>query len=320
MELPAGAGLDRQLLKQVYVVSNKRFGGKAILKTDIAYCSAQNIAVIATAQDKKLHVISLRTDSKQPPDVKKYTFNSAVISISVAELETGFTVFALLARDAYLVSNSGTITRVERVPIRVATMARSENSVTVFGGTDEGYITKTDVVGSDANTSFKKVSESGICQIRLNRAGSVVACGFVNGSIGLFTANDLECDGIHEFRYGTIRCLAWNDSNTLLAFAAQDDNFYLMDIDSRHITCVSGHCSFVNSLSFDPIAKSGIRVMTCAEDAMIGCFDIIEGTPHAHKFGPFEHPIRAIACFKKFVITVDATSVVSLWGRKRPIS
>jgi WD40 repeat protein len=116
-----------------------------------------------------------------------------------------------------------------------------------------------------------------------------------------------------------IRCLAWNTTSDLLAFAGEDDNWYGIDVNEGYKVCqFSGHDSFVSDLSFDVGQAEKLWIFSAAQDSMVGCWDLTGDNPtRAAMIGPFVKPIRSIACFRKVIVTVDSGGSVICWRRTR---
>ena len=292
--------------------------GTASLKTAIIDCRKMSALVVVVARGTKCQVIEFGYTKRTQPTVKKYAFKESVCCVGALSFGDSYVACVILGKESYMIDSGGQVTFIGNVPLKVVTMGKLDDPV-VYGSAEVGYLTKT-LIGSDADTVVKKAYESNICQMQLNHTGSVLACGLVNGSISFVAEESLEVLNTYSLRYGTIRAIAWNRSDSLIAFAGQDDNLYLMNMEGSVVASLAGHTSFITSIAFEIMpceAKDHVRIFTSAEDANLGCFDTIGAEWNHRLFGPFPHPIRHVACFKQFVVVIDSRAYVSLYQRRK---
>jgi WD40 repeat protein len=304
--------------KRLYVVESRRFGGERKPKAAVFHCHSTNRIIVTTAAGRKLNVIALSMSAKAPPVTKKFSFESPVLAVSGCESKFGYSLFVLLEPQSFFVHEDGTTVFLPEFHATVAVLARfSDRHLLLYGGSDQGLLTKADFADTFEAQVVQSVpaASSGIRQLCL--ADELLACGFVNGTISIFQAATFQQVWTNRFRYGTIRCLAWSPRVDLLAFAGEDDDFYIIDLKQDHeVFRFAGHHSFVSDLSFEVGQADHVRIFSAAEDSICSCWDLVDRQPtQSAMIGPWGTPIRHIACFKKVVLTIDSGGKVVCWRR-----
>jgi WD40 repeat protein len=310
--------LPPETFKRLYVVESKRFRDERKPKAAVFCCHSTNRIIAAHAVDRKMDVISFSVSAKASPVAKKFSFESAVLAVSGCESLSGYSLFVLLETQSFFVHENGTIVFLSDFSATVAVIAPSgERNLALFGGSEEGTLMRAEFDDRLQLPNMQSVTaaSSGIQQLRL--ANELLACGFVNGTISIFRAAKLEQVWTNRFHNGTIRCLAWNPRADLLAFAGEDDDFYIIDINRDYdVFRFTGHNSFVSDLSFEVAHPDNVRIFSAAEDSMCGCWDLVDGqTSNSAMFGPQQTPIRHIACFRKILLMVDSGGTIMCWRR-----
>jgi WD40 repeat protein len=317
ISIPSSRGRPAQQFKPLYVVTTDRFAERLRPHSCIFDCPASSSVVVAVAVNTKLNIAVFQTVRRAPPTAHKYSFESPIVSLAGCESQHDFSIFVVLKENSYLIHADGTTILVKHLPILTVSLQNAADSFHLLGGTDNGLLAKVCLDNQTEAPFCKTVSTSGISQIEISNSRTLIACGFLNGSVALFRDDSFESVWSSDFDSGSIRALAWNRDSDILAFAGQDDNFYTIDV-SKDFAVLSfcGHSSFVNSLSFDPGWKSEIRLFSAAEDGMLGCWDAKEGKAvKAAMVGPFDQAMRQVVCLKKVLVSVDAAGGVVCWRR-----
>ena len=314
LEIPASKNNKPCFLKSIYAISTNRFAKNRKLKTATLSCKS-NIVVI-TGLGTKMHVVILDCRKIRNPEVRKYDFKESIVSLSAVKSRMGFTVFVLLKKDAYLIHGDGSTAYIQSVPMKIACLSEEQNEFFVYGGTTEGMIMKVGFNGSHSESLFAIGCDSGVCQMQLNNSRNLLACGFVNGTISLYSGDSLECRWSQTFHFGSIREITWSFDDSMLAFAAEDDNFNVIHpAKDWKITCVRGHRSFLNSISFDTVYPDEVRIFSSAQDAMIGCCDMSDSEITMTMLGRFKDPIMKIACFRRTIVAIDSNATIVCWRK-----
>jgi WD40 repeat protein len=307
-----------ETFKRLCVVESKHFREEQKPKAAVFFCRSTNRITAAHAVDRKLNAIAFSLSAKSRPVAKKFSFEAAVVAVTGCESMFGYSLFVLLESQSFFVHEDGTTVFLSEFPATVALLAPAgDRHLSLFGGSDQGRLMKADFDKTFQAALVLSVAAapSGIRQLRV--ANGLLACGFVNGTISIFSAATLQQLWTNSFRNGTIRCLAWNPRADLLAFAGEDDDFYIIDLKHNHnVSRFTGHNSFVSDLSFEVGHPHHVRIFSAAEDAMCGCWDLADGQPtKSAMIGPRRTPIRHVACFRGVVLMVDSGGTVVCWRR-----
>lgn len=316
------------IYKKLYTIETSRFGHSFIPRSCSYYTS--QISIVAVAVDKKLNLVTFPTETKEKPKVKKFSFEESINAISICEGEKNnekYTLLVVTKNEAFIIDSSSTITHVDILfPTTVAIICLYENNLYIISGSDNGIILKDSISKTGSSKRMDPGCESGLSNLQISQTKELIACGFLNGSVCLLKTETLECFWKQNFSYGSIRAFAWNNSDSILVFAAQDDNFYAINLNNNYsTTCFEGHNSFVNSISFDPYCKNDEQtIFTTAEDATIG-FWITNIKKNSNTIsllnstfiGPFETTIRSIQAMKYFVVTVDTNGTIICWRKTK---
>lgn len=326
---PSANNSNEHIYKKLYTIETSRFQHCFIPRICSYYTN--QITIIAVAVDKKLNLVTFPTKTKEKPKVKKFSFEESINSISICEDDKNIEQYLLLVvtkNEAFIIDSSSIITHVDIFPVTSAIICLYENNIFIISGSDNGIILKDTMSKPGKSQKIDPGFDSGISVLQLSQTKELIACGFLNGSVCLLKTSTLECFWKQIFSYGSIRAFAWNSLDRALAFAAQDDNFYIINLNSNYsTTCFEGHSSFINSISFDPCCKNDSQtIFTTAEDATIGIwiFDINNKDQNSDLasrsvfIGPFENTIRDIQAMKYFVVTVDTCGTIVCWRKTKP--
>lgn len=317
------------IYKKLYTIETSRFGHSFIPRS----CSyhTNQISIVAVAVDKKLNLVTFPTKTKEKPKVKKFSFEESINAISICEDEKNIDQYSLLVvtkNEAFVIDSLSVITHVDIFPTEVAIICLYESNIYIISGSDNGIILKDALSKSGKSNRVDPGCDSGLSLLQISQTKELIACGFLNGSVCLLKTSTFECLWKQTYSYGSIRAFAWNSLDKVLAFAAQDDNFYIINLnDNYSTTCFEGHNSFVNSISFDPCSKNKNQIIfTTAEDATIGVWVSCVNDEDSHYtisliksvfIGPFETTIRSIQAMKCLIVTVDTNGTIICWRKTK---
>ena len=325
---PSIKNTTEHIYKKLYVIETSRFGHSFIPRS-CSFCT-NKISIVAVAVDKKLNLVTFPIKTKEKPKVKKFSFEESINAISICEDEKNNEQYLLLVvtkNEAFIIDSSSIITHINIFPTAVAILCLYENNVYIISGSDNGIILKDTISKSGNSNKIDPGCDSGLSIFQLSQTKELIACGFLNGSVCLLKTSNLDCIWKQTFSYGSIRAFAWDSLDKFLAFAGQDDNFYVINLNNNFsTTCFEGHNSFVNSISFDPYCKNDEQtIFTTAEDATIGFWvsniksnsNNTISVENSTFIGPFETTIRSIQAMKYFIVTVDSNGTIVCWRKTK---
>lgn len=259
-----------------------------------------------------METVLIQTKQKEKPKVQKYEFREKIKLVSACESEFVYSVLAVLKDDAYVIHGNGEIVNIGQLNVSYALIANESNKLVIFGGTQDGVIAKTSLDSKDP-LLIANACASGVSHMKLTNCGKMLACGFQNGTVSVFSTSDFTLTWTNSYDIGAIRAIAWSSDNRYMAFGGQNDICYVIDAASDYeMLSFESHQSFVNALSFDKAFET-VRIFSCAEDATVAVSELSGAS--VTTMGPFAKPLREISCFSKLMVGIDADGTIMCWRR-----
>ena len=314
--------------RKMYIVETTRFDKKKFIP-HYSSCFSENFVFVAEAVDKKLNLIIFSTKQKQKPDVKKFSFENSIVSISICCKSDNinsdeYSMLIVTQGDSFVISyvnQTETVTYVEVTQLTTAIIFWHDEKLSIICGCENNLIIK-DTLDKSSKQISCDTNDSKVTHLCVSPSKIYVLVGCLDGSVSVLKTDTLEYVWSKQFSIGSIRSLSWNCTNSLFAFSGQDDNLYLIDLSNDYsVSCFEGHKSYINSVSFDLSSNNkNQQIFTSAEDAMIGIW-LTKAKNNSiqiinQKFiGAFERPIRYIRAMKYFLITIDNEGAIICWRK-----
>lgn len=311
--------------KRLYTIKTNRFKQNFIPRSCSSYSA--ELACVVVAVDKELNLSILPIKTEGTPTFKTFTFEDSIVSISTCfQNSQEYFLLVTTKKDSYVIDSIHVITQIEISPISIGVIYFDNKELLLIAGNSDGSIFQESISNPNQIRQFNSSFDSGVDQIQISSTKTFVACSYMNGSLSILESSGLNCIWKCSFSYGLIQAFGWNKNDTFLAFAGQNDNFYVINLRNDYeITPFEGHNSFVTSISFDPYQHSNdFIIFTTAEDATLGLWNISLknnfhiGLNKSSFIGPFNDPLRYVESMKYCIITVDTNGTISLWRRVKP--